>query len=145
MNWLRRTVVTVRPWFQEYGLRTLCSAVLLGAAFLLFALPGNPGIEELIKWVGLLLLALAVWSWRGPLRLTGIGMLSGLPYEQQDPAESDNDEELALTIAPDEGGEGNNALAADHEPVVIAGETWLDRASEIEFRDLRNATIEYLK
>lgn len=40
---------------------------------------------QFFEWVGLLFLALSVWIWRRELKLTGIGLLSGEPIEQQTP------------------------------------------------------------
>lgn len=43
--------------------------------------------SKYFEWIGIALIALAIWIWRKELNLTGIGPLSGPPIEQKDASE----------------------------------------------------------
>jgi hypothetical protein len=110
------------------------SVVLLGVALLLFALPGDPGIADLVSWTGIFLVALAVWVWRAPLGLTGIGPLSWLPVKQQEPEKTDDEQKPTGALGPTEDMESTRPRDENQEP-------WLQAASGLEFRDLKAAAL----
>jgi hypothetical protein len=53
--------------------------------------------SKLFEWIGILFLALAVWTWRKELKLTGVGPLSGQPLVEQREAK-----EVELEMKEDE-------------------------------------------
>ncbi len=91
----------MRPYLR----RTLLTVLLLVLAFLAFCLPPHPTTitrtagddtsittvqdhgYQFFEWIGVVLLALALWIWRGILKLTTVGPLSGPLLEQQTPDE----------------------------------------------------------
>lgn len=94
-----------RGIMKRYLTRSVVTVFLLCCAFMAFWLPPQPettttdlgdGVSVTIteehghpffEWIGIALLALALWNWRDVLRLTGIGPLSGPLLEQQTPDE----------------------------------------------------------
>lgn len=58
----------------------------------------NEGIAKFFEWIGIFLLALAIWVWRVELRITSIGPLTWpLPLEQQKPKDIQNRQALGVT------------------------------------------------
>lgn len=92
-------------FMKKYFAKILISVLLLFFSFLCYWLPPKPLTEivkysdnktvqqefnngsKLFEWIGILFLALSVWTWRKELKLTSIGPISGSPLIEQRDAE----------------------------------------------------------
>lgn len=103
----------------KFRYKTLLSLLFVIAAFLLFALPIDKKVTRTVKndqanvtivtihngckkfceWIGIFLLALAVWVWRKELGVTSVGLISGPSVaQQQSPKDLNRDGKMKFLI-----------------------------------------------